>query len=282
MIFSSLQGHTDFSLEVSSSLQCCDGCLLVVDAVEGVSQFNMFPSLFIFLFSLSENLILFCFKMCARTHQIVREAHSHQLVPILVINKIDRLCTGLCLTPTEAYLRFRNLIESVNAACAAMLNSKQAQQERGEHNVDEKEESHWTFEPQKGNVIFGSALYGFGFTVPSLARSLFRSKTLPIKPIMLKQCLFGDFKYKLGKLLKWKQDSAAEDLPLFAEFGLQPVWDLYEGVATAASTCGLSSSLFADGRIVATQKKSPHAKIKSDTPGTVFSFVLLFSSQVLL
>ena len=50
-------GHTDFSTEVSSSLQCCDGCLLVVDAVEG---------------------------MCARTHQVVREAQAHQLVPILV------------------------------------------------------------------------------------------------------------------------------------------------------------------------------------------------------
>ena len=87
-------GHTDFSTEVSSSLQCCDGCLLVVDAVEG---------------------------MCARTHQVVREAQAHQLVPILVINKIDRLCTGLCLTPTEAYLRLRSLIESVNAACALSL-----------------------------------------------------------------------------------------------------------------------------------------------------------------
>jgi small GTP-binding protein len=89
-------GHTDFSTEVSSSLQCCDGTLLVVDAVEG---------------------------MCARTHQVLREAYSHQLVPILVINKVDRLCTDLCLSPTEAYLRLRVLIESVNAASGAMLNA---------------------------------------------------------------------------------------------------------------------------------------------------------------
>ena len=234
-------GHTDFSTEVSSSLQCCDGCLLVVDAVEG---------------------------MCARTHQVVREAHSHQLVPILVINKVDKLCADLCLTPTEAYLRLRNLIESVNATCAAMLTSKQSQQERvndqTKHNI-EQEEGYWTFEPQKGNVIFASALYGWGFTVPSLARSLFRSKTLPIKPVMLKQCLFGDFKFKSGKILKWKQDTSED--PLFAEFALQPLWEIYEGVATAASACGLGSSLFADGRIMDPIKTAQHAKITADTPG---------------
>jgi ribosome assembly protein 1 len=231
-------GHTDFSTEVSSSLQCCDGCLLVVDAVEG---------------------------MCARTHQVVREAHHHQLVPILVINKLDRLCTSLCLTPTEAYLRLRSLVESVNATCAAMLASKHAETEDGSHN--ETEEMRWNFEPGKGNVIFASALYGWGFTVPSLGRSLFRQKVLPIKPVVLKQYLFGDFKYKQdgGKVLKWKPDSGDE--PLFAEFGLQPLWDIYGGVASAAAACGAGSALFADGRIVSKAKNSLLAKIQVSTPG---------------
>eukprot|EP00980_Cylindrotheca_fusiformis_P027850 scaffold22560_cov135-Cylindrotheca_fusiformis.AAC.61 len=240
-------GHSDFSTEVSSSLQCCDGCLIVIDAVEG---------------------------MCARTHQVVREAYAHQLVPILVINKVDRLCTGLCLTSAEAYLRLRGLIEIVNATCAAMLTSKNAQngsEERsGEEVVNndkasEQEEVHWTFEPQKGNVVFASALFGWGFTVPALARSLFRAKVLPIKPVMLKQCLFGDFKYKGDKILKWKHDSGED--PLFAQFALQPIWDLYEGVATAASSSGIGSSLFSDGRISGTQKRAQQSKITAATPG---------------
>ena len=226
-------GHTDFSTEVSSSLQCCDGCLLVVDAVEG---------------------------MCARTHQVVREAQAHQLVPILVINKIDRLCTGLCLTPTEAYLRLRSLIESVNAACAAMLTSKRAMTE--DHHEESEE---WMFEPAKGNVIFASALYGWGFTVPLLGRSLFRQKIVPIKAMVLKQYLFGDFKYKDGKIVKWKPESS--DVPLFGEFALQPIWELYEGVASASAACGAGSTLFADGRIVNPPKKLEKAKIQSTTPG---------------
>src|SRR5210317_1495864 len=89
-------GHVDFSAEVTSSLLLCDSAILVVDAVEGI---------------------------CARTHSLLREAYLHQLVPMLVINKVDRLCMDLGLDPTEAYVRIRELIESMNAVCASMLNS---------------------------------------------------------------------------------------------------------------------------------------------------------------
>jgi ribosome assembly protein 1 len=195
-------GHTDFAPEVSSALQCSDGALLVVDVVEG---------------------------MCARTHQVLREAHAHQLIPVLVINKMDRLCNDLGLSTSEAYMRVRTLLEQVNAATAAMLVSHHSEN----HDTNtESEEDAWTFEPWKGNVVFCSAFYGWGFTVPSLARTLFRSKLIPIKPMVLKQYLFGDFKYKDGKVLKWKQNDEA--LPLFSEFALQPLWDIYEHVASSA------------------------------------------------
>ena len=101
-------GHVDFSVEVTTSLLACDGALLVVDAVEG---------------------------MCARTHNILREAYAAQLVPVLVINKVDRLCTDLGLGCNEAYIRLRALIESVNAACAAMISSARAR----DNDIDDDE-----------------------------------------------------------------------------------------------------------------------------------------------
>jgi ribosome assembly protein 1 len=81
-----------------------------------------------------------------------------------------------------------------------------------------------------------------------LERALFRQKVLPIKAAALKQYLFGDFKYKDEKVLKWKTKSV--DSPSFAEYALQPIWEIYQGVASAADACGAVSSLFADGRIV--------------------------------
>lgn len=215
-------GHVDFSAEVTSSLLLCDGALLVVDAVEG---------------------------MCARTHMILREAYAHELVPILILNKIDRLCLDLCLTPTEAYMRLRDLIENVNAAAAAMIISKKHQdaEAKGEtYNPEEEDDNHeWNFDPAKGNVIFASAFYGWGFSAQSLARSLFQSKTIALKPQMLKQYLFADCKYNkdTNKMMKWKPGSghgSDDNMPVFAEYALKPLWDIFEGVDTAGGVVGIS------------------------------------------
>ena len=166
-------GHVDFSAEVTSSLLLCDSAILVVDAVEG---------------------------LCARTHSLVREAYLHQLVPVLVINKVDRLCMEMGLDPTEAYVRIRELIESMNAVCASMMNSAEAEASDDNNNTEQKnnngapeggmkneENNVWNFDPIKGNVVFASALHGWGFTTPTLARSLFKSKTVPMKPPLLRQ-----------------------------------------------------------------------------------------------
>lgn len=240
-------GHVDFSAEVTSSLLLCDSAILVVDAVEG---------------------------LCARTHSLVREAYLHQLVPVLVINKVDRLCMEMGLDPTEAFVRIRELIETMNAVCAAMLNSAAGDDDdESESNTDARdvEEGSWNFDPVKGNVVFASALHGWGFTIPTLARSLFKSKAVPIKPPLMRQYLFGDFKYnsETGKVLKWKQSGGGSGAPMFAEYALAPLWEIYEGVSDAAISVGLKSELYAfDGNGTSTQgKKSENTKIEATTPG---------------
>jgi len=236
-------GHVDFSAEVTSSLLLCDSAILVVDAVEG---------------------------LCARTHSLVREAYLHQLVPVLVINKVDRLCIELGLDATEAYVRIRELVESMNAACAALLNSA-GDEQKSDNKKQDALEAIWNFDPIKGNVVFSSALHGWGFAIPTLARSLFKSKTVPMKPPLMRQYLFGDFKYntETGKVLKWKHGGSGE--PMFAEYALAPLWEMYEGVSQAAASVGLKSELYADGIMgnapTQNNKKSEHVRIEATTPG---------------
>lgn len=277
-------GHVDFSMEVSSALQICDGAILLVDVVEG---------------------------MCARTQSILREAYSQRLVPVLVLNKVDRLCTDLGLTVNEAFVRIRNVIENVNAAASNMIFSARAQaldkayiansgfgvgdskstnhhdhdhDTDTDHNLDsdrdEEMEMIWNFDPVKGNVVFTSAIYGWGFTVPSLARSLFKSKMVNVKPPLMRQYLFGDFKYRPDnfKVIKWKQN---DDSPtMFAEYGLKPLWDIMLGVSTAQTSLGLDSFLFG-GNTYSHQQNHNHndaggshgkkqdLKIKATTVGMV-------------
>lgn len=204
--------------------------------------------------------------MAPRTHQVFREAYTNQLVPILVINKVDRLCTDLCLTPTEAYMRLRNLLETANAAASAVLTSAQNENDKVTEEEQEKKEQLWTFDPAKNNVIFASALFGWGFTAQSIARALFRQKITLIKPIQLKQFIFGDYKLKDEKVLKWKPDSG--DQSIFAEYALQPIWTIYEGVSTAASSLGVSSKNFEDRKDGSTYAGvMKEGKIRADSPG---------------
>ncbi len=86
----------------------------------------------------------------------------------------------------------------------------------------------------KGNVVFALALHGWGFMVPTLARSLFWSGTVPLKPPLMQRYLFGDTKYNAGtgKVLKWKQQGdggvGGSGAPMFAEYALGPLWEAYK------------------------------------------------------
>ncbi len=90
-------GHVDFCSEVSAAARLSDGALLLVDAVEGV---------------------------CAQTHAVLKQAWEERVIPILVLNKIDRLITELCLTPHEAWVHLKHVVQQAllpptdRAACA--------------------------------------------------------------------------------------------------------------------------------------------------------------------
>jgi translation elongation factor EF-G len=87
-------GHADFIGEVESAVRILDGCLVVVDCVEGV---------------------------CVQTQAVLRQAWDTQLTPILVLNKIDRLISHLKMTPSEATEHLKKVIAQVNAGRVARL-----------------------------------------------------------------------------------------------------------------------------------------------------------------
>jgi ribosome assembly protein 1 len=87
-------GHADFIGEVEAAVRVLDGCLVVVDVVEGV---------------------------CIQTHAVLRQAWQMKLNAVLVLNKLDRLVTQLAMTPMEAYAHIAKVIQQVNAVQATFL-----------------------------------------------------------------------------------------------------------------------------------------------------------------
>ncbi|MBN3296321.1 EFL1 GTPase, partial [Amia calva] len=215
-------GHVDFSSEVSTAVRLCDGAIIIVDAVEGV---------------------------CPQTQAVLRQAWLENIRPVLVINKIDRLIVELKLTAQESYTHLQKILEQVNAVTGSLFTSK-VLEERAEKSTDmqscenqsgeqvydwsagleETDDSHLYFSPDQGNVVFASAIDGWGFRIQQFAQIY--SKKMGIKAEVLLKTLWGDFylNAKAKKIMKGAQTKGKKTL--FVQLVLENIWSLYEAVVT--------------------------------------------------
>ncbi|KAK4224757.1 ribosome assembly protein 1 [Podospora fimiseda] len=220
-------GHIDFSSEVSTASRLCDGAVVLVDAVEGV---------------------------CSQTVTVLRQTYTEKLKPLLVINKIDRLITELKMTPGEAFIHLSKILEQVNAVLGSFfqgermeedLNWRERMEQRvqaaaakeaqfadqqadtGELQFQERDDEELYFAPEKNNVIFGSAIDGWAFTVRQFA-GLYEKK-LGIKRSILEKVLWGNFYLdpKTKKVLGPKHLKGRALKPIFVQLVLDQIWAVY-------------------------------------------------------
>ncbi|XP_074515485.1 elongation factor-like GTPase 1 [Sebastes fasciatus] len=219
-------GHVDFSSEVSTAVRLCDGAIVVVDAVEGV---------------------------CPQTQVVLRQAWLENIRPVLVINKIDRLIVELKLTSQEAYIHLQKILEQVNAVTGSLFTSRvleeRAEKDKKEEEEKEEKESEtpsadqvydWSagledaddsllyFSPNQGNVVFASAIDGWGFSIQQFAHIY--SQRMGIKAEVLLKTLWGDFylNAKAKKIMKGAQAKGKKQL--FVQLVLDNIWSLYDAV----------------------------------------------------
>lgn len=192
---------------------------------------------------------------------MLRQAWLDNLKPILIINKLDRLIIELKLTPTEAYNHLSQLIEQVNAVMGSFYASermeddlrwREEREERirerkereddedvvdsgtntphEEEDYEEKEDEDLYFAPERGNVIFASAIDGWAFRLGQFAR-LYAAK-LGIKEFKLRNVLWGDFYLdpKTKRVIGRKKLGGRNLKPMFVQFVLENVWRVYETV----------------------------------------------------
>ncbi|XP_026287014.1 elongation factor-like GTPase 1 isoform X1 [Frankliniella occidentalis] len=223
-------GHVDFSSEVSTAIRLCDGAIVIVDVVEGV---------------------------CAQTKVALKQAWIENIQPVLVLNKMDRLITEVQLSPLDAYIHLTQILEQVNAVLGELFsmevlsktsaeNDLEDNKEKGKGNeelhseIGVKEVSEWAsglddvddedlyFSPEKGNVVFASAVDGWGFRVTDFAKVL--SAKMGISEIVLNKTLWGDFylNSKTKRIMRGAQEKAKK--PLFVQMVLENLWSVYENI----------------------------------------------------
>ncbi|ELY64931.1 elongation factor EF-2 [Natrinema versiforme] len=124
-------GHVDFGGDVTRAMRAVDGALVVVDAVEGAMP---------------------------QTETVLRQALREGVKPTLFINKVDRLISELQEGAEEMQERLLSVIRDVNELIRGMT-----------EDMDDIED--WTVSVEEGTVGFGSALYKWGVSMPSMQRT---------------------------------------------------------------------------------------------------------------
>jgi elongation factor 2 len=90
-------------------------------------------------------------EIMAQTEMVTRQALQERVRPVLFINKIDRLITELQLNAEQIEKKLSHIIGSFNDLVELY----------GEEQFKEE----WKIDASAGNVAFGSALHGWGFTM---------------------------------------------------------------------------------------------------------------------
>jgi elongation factor 2 len=150
--------------------------------------------------------------VCVQTETVLRQALAERITPVLFINKIDRGILELQAEGEDMYQSFQRVIENAN-----VIISTYESDDVGSQQVD----------PMKGNVAFGSALFGWAFTLTKFAR--FYSAKFKLDRDKLMSKFWGE-NYFSPSEKKFVTDPATPDgqvLPrCFVQFIMKPIISL--------------------------------------------------------
>jgi len=182
-------GHVDFSSEVTAALRVTDGALVVVDCVKGVS---------------------------VQTETVLRQALAERIMPVVIINKVDRALLELQVQKEDLYQSFQRTVEDVN-----VIISTYHDEVIGDVQVY----------PDKGTIAFGSGLHGWGFTLRQFASRYAKKFGVDKEKMMVK--LWGDNFFNPATrawVTKGNLDDGKHLERAFNMFVLDPIYKIFDAV----------------------------------------------------
>lgn len=180
-----------FNSEVTVALRVTDGALVVVDGVEGVG---------------------------VQTETALRRALLERIRPALMINKFDRYLLELNLDAESIYQALFSIIDEVNSIISA-------------YEYEYRDMSVFKIDPVKGNVVFGSGLMDWAFSLKTFAAVYSRKFGVDKEKIVEK--LWGEW-YFDKESKKWmnnnKSNTGKQLKRGFNEFIIEPLQKLFANI----------------------------------------------------
>ena len=155
--------------------------------------------------------------VCVQTETVLRQALAEKIKPVMMINKIDRGILELQVDGETMYQNFQRVVENANVIIST-------------YECDDMGESQQV-DPTNGTVAFGSALFGWAFTLTRFATTYSDKFKLDRSKLMKK--FWGD-NYFNPAIKQFQVASTGEDgkeLPrCFVQFIMRPVIQLCRNI----------------------------------------------------
>ncbi|XP_053993490.1 elongation factor-like GTPase 1 isoform X2 [Hylaeus volcanicus] len=215
-------GHVDFSCDVASMVNICDGVLLIIDVVEGIRS---------------------------QTKHVAEKAYKERLQFILIFNKMDKLFTELKLSSIEVVVYISNLIQQVNTLFERFVPEKSFRETpdttlRSHPIAAQSSDPYVQFSPEKGNVVFCSAHDGWAFTLPYIASNLVKKLNLGNKvSTKITKALWGSH-YLNSKTFTVSTKPFYTNQPTMAEkLVFEPIQKMYQLLQQCPNLSGMKKTL---------------------------------------
>jgi len=149
--------------------------------------------------------------MCV-TERVIALAARERLPIVVFVNKIDRLILELKLPPADAFYKIKHVLEEVNVLI-------------GSHYGDDQN-TPWA-DPVKGTVCFGSATYGWSFTLTQFAAIYAKARGAEMDTKKFAARLWGDSYFHPETRTFSKKPSKGGGARSFVQFILEPLYKVY-------------------------------------------------------
>ena len=155
--------------------------------------------------------------VCVQTETVLRQALSEKIKPVMMVNKIDRGILELQVDGETMYQNFCRVIENANV----IISTYECEDMGESQQVD----------PTNGTVAFGSALFGWAFTLTKFAATYSEKFKLDRSKLMKK--FWGDNFYNPAKkqFQTGETDDNGKNLQrAFVQFIMRPVIQLCRNI----------------------------------------------------
>jgi len=145
--------------------------------------------------------------VCVQTETVLRQALGEKIKPVLFVNKIDRGILELQVDGETMYQNFQRVVENANVIIST-------------YECDDMGESQQV-DPTNGTVAFGSALFGWAFTLTHFARLYADKFKVPFDKLMKK--FWGDWYFAPAKKQFVQEDETGKLPRAFCQFIMTPI-----------------------------------------------------------